>query len=91
MNHQFAMRCSISGRVQGVWFRASAKEVADKLGITGWARNLENGDVEVLACGTPEKLDSFHSWLQQGPPLAKVKSVLREEIPWETCEGFKTF
>ena len=66
------MRCSISGKVQGVWFRASAKEQAEQLQIRGWARNVSDGSVEVFACGTESQLELFYSWLQHGPRLARV-------------------
>jgi len=68
-------RFRISGKVQGVYFRAATQTEALRLGIRGWVRNLPDGDVEVLACGESENLDTFAKWLWQGPPRAKVKSV----------------
>ena len=65
----------VEGRVQGVWFRESTRQEAEKLGITGYAINLADGSVEVLACGDPEVLDRLAAWLQQGPPMARVTSV----------------
>ena len=65
----------VEGRVQGVWFRESTRQEAEMLGITGYAINLADGSVEVLACGEPEVLDSLASWLKQGPPMARVTSV----------------
>lgn len=91
MNNQLCMRCYVAGKVQGVWYRASAKEQADKLGVKGWARNLPDGRVEVLACGAYEKLELFYSWLQQGPQLAKVESCSREDLSWHEYAGFQTF
>jgi acylphosphatase len=67
----------VSGRVQGVFFRASAREEAVRLGLTGHARNLRDGRVEVVACGTDAALASLERWLQRGPPLAQVTSVER--------------
>ncbi|GAB6042760.1 acylphosphatase [Endothiovibrio diazotrophicus] len=64
--------CRVEGRVQGVWFRASTREQAGRLGLTGHARNLPDGAVEVLACGDPAALDQLHRWLHHGPPLARV-------------------
>jgi len=64
--------------VQGVFFRASAREEGRRLGLTGWARNLEDGDVEVLACGSESALDVLEAWLGEGPPLAKVERVTRQ-------------
>lgn len=82
------MRCYISGRVQGVWFRASTKAQAEQLMIGGWARNLPDGRVEVLACGTEEKLEEFYAWLKHGPQHARVDGYTREDLPWEDYTGF---
>lgn len=65
----------IHGRVQGVGYRASARFKATSLGLTGWVRNLPNGDVELLACGAPAALEQLVSWCRQGPPAAHVLSV----------------
>lgn len=69
---------TIKGRVQGVWFRNSTRREAQKLGITGYAKNLPNGDVEVLANGDKAALDRLCQWLHDGPPMAKVSSVHEE-------------
>ena len=66
---------TIKGRVQGVWFRDSTRREALKLGITGYAKNLPNGDVEILANGDEAALDRLCQWLHEGPPMAKVSSV----------------
>jgi len=71
----------ISGRVQGVFFRQSTQEKAVELNLKGWVRNLNNGQVEVLAYGSTQKLTLFKQWLEQGPPTAKVDSV--KESPSE--------
>ncbi|MBA2709719.1 MAG: acylphosphatase [Tatlockia sp.] len=89
MAKQLCMRCYISGRVQGVWFRASAKKEADHLAITGWARNLPDGRVEILACGEEKHLNLFSSWLHQGPQFAEVSAYTREDLAWQEFEGFK--
>lgn len=86
--NQLCMRCIISGKVQGVWFRASAKQEAEKLMIRGWARNLHDGRVEVFACGDEKQLELFSRWLQQGPQHAKVLEFRREDLDWQECEGF---
>ena len=67
--------CRVSGRVQGVFYRGSAQAMARRLGITGYARNLPNGDVEVLACGEATALDTFIDWLKVGPVGASVQGV----------------
>lgn len=69
---------TIRGRVQGVWFRDSARREAERLGISGYARNLPNGDVEVSASGTDAALAELALWLHEGPPLSKVSEVLEE-------------
>lgn len=71
--HQF--RATIHGKVQGVWFRAWARDTARELGITGWVRNLPDGNVETLAQGSPELLDKFKRCLWEGPPLARVTKI----------------
>lgn len=91
MTTQLCMRFYVSGKVQGVWYRASSKKQAELLSIKGWARNLDDGRVEVFACGTKEQLEEFHCWLQQGPQLAQVQECTREELPWEDYERFDIF
>jgi acylphosphatase len=88
MQNKRGMHCFVSGKVQGVWFRAAAQEQAQALGLTGWARNLPDGRVEVLACGEPEKLVLFRAWLQKGPELARVDDLSSEEIPWQEHARF---
>lgn len=73
-------RCLVSGRVQGVGYRASAASRARALGLTGHARNLADGRVDVLACGEPEAVESFVAWLWKGPMLADVKDVQVEPV-----------
>ncbi len=68
-------RFLVSGRVQGVFFRASTARQAVGLGITGHAENLPDGRVEVLACGAAEAVKSLHEWLKTGPPAARVDAV----------------
>lgn len=91
MTDQLCIKCYISGRVQGVWYRASAKEAGEKLGLTGFARNLPDGRVEVFACGDKEKLELFLDWLKHGPPLANVTDVTRQDMPWQEYTGFDQF
>jgi acylphosphatase len=76
-----ARRCFVAGRVQGVFFRASARQRAQALGVTGHARNLADGRVEVLACGPRDAVDALCQWLWQGPPAASVTSVDVEDLP----------
>ena len=78
-----AARFLVSGRVQGVWFRASTRNEALGLGLRGLARNLDDGRVEVLAFGPAQALDALEAWLAIGPPQARVDKVLREPIEAE--------
>jgi len=66
------IRCTIQGRVQGVWFRGSTREQALKLGLRGYARNLPDGSVEVLACGSASGIATLREWLRSGPATARV-------------------
>jgi acylphosphatase len=68
-------RCLVGGRVQGVFYRATAARRAHELGIRGYARNLPDGRVEVLACGDDESVSAFVKWLWIGSSASKVTSV----------------
>ena len=68
-------RFTVAGRVQGVFFRQSTLRQAQALQLDGWVRNLEDGRVEGVACGEPERLMRLRQWLQQGPPAARVETV----------------
>ncbi len=72
-----AARFLVSGKVQGVFFRASTREQARALGLRGHARNLDDGRVEVLAVGDAVAIDELAEWLQHGPPSARVERVER--------------
>ncbi|MEE8379804.1 MAG: acylphosphatase [Gammaproteobacteria bacterium] len=74
------MHCYVSGRVQGVFFRASARHEAEQLGITGYARNSADGRLEVLVCGPKEQVDRFCAWLSHGPDNADVSNVSCQPI-----------
>jgi acylphosphatase len=87
-NHQVCFRCLVGGRVQGVFFRASAREQALRLGLTGYARNLPEGRVEVLACGPAEAVGRLREWLRTGPPHAEVTGVACEPLPYQPFPGF---
>lgn len=69
-------RYLISGRVQGVYYRAATMKQAKLLGLTGWVRNLPDGQVEVLAYGNIDQLKQLEAWLWQGPKLARVERVI---------------
>jgi len=80
----------IEGRVQGVWFRESTRREAIGLGITGYAKNMADGSVQVLACGEPGALDRLKNWLKQGPPMARVDKVEWIESADECPDSFVT-
>ncbi|AAU93141.1 MULTISPECIES: acylphosphatase [Methylococcus] len=65
----------VAGRVQGVWYRASAARKASELGLTGWVRNLPDGRVELVAEGDAESVDALLAWCRRGPPLARVTGL----------------
>ena len=74
----------ISGRVQGVFFRARTRDTARRLGLTGWVRNCEDGTVEALAEGDEKALGEFIAWCRQGPPASHVDGV---DIEWSEPSG----
>lgn len=79
-----AVYLKISGRVQGVYYRASMQEEAQKLGLTGWVMNRSNGSVEALAEGSKAKLEELIAWCQQGPAGARVTAV---DTQWQKPEN----
>jgi acylphosphatase len=78
----------VRGRVQGVWYRGSCAEQARVLGVSGWARNLSDGRVEVVVEGEPEAVDKLIEWCHQGPKAARVSAV---EVQAEEPEGLGSF
>jgi acylphosphatase len=85
-----ALRYLVSGRVQGVFYRASTAETARNLNLNGWARNLRDGRVEVVARGDEAALAKLARWLWDGPPSARVDRVSMTEWPDDVPVGFKT-
>lgn len=81
---------TVQGRVQGVWFRDSTRREAERLGITGHAINLTDGNVEVLAVGPDHALATLEAWLHEGPPLARVTRVSATMVQVEAPGGFST-
>jgi acylphosphatase len=74
-------RAIVSGRVQGVSYRASTASEARRLGVVGWVRNRHDGSVELEVEGTPEKVAALLAWCEHGPPTAKVTKVDAEDVP----------
>ena len=83
------VRLTIKGKVQGVFYRATAKDVADELGIKGWVKNLPDKNVEIRATASEELLQRFIDWCKQGPPKAKVDEVIVEDLSPEEFNAFK--
>ena len=86
-------RYLVSGKVQGVWFRAGTREQAVGLGLRGFARNLPDGRVEVLAVGEGDAIARLAQWLQRGTPMARVESVEQVDVEIEESavrDGFDT-
>lgn len=78
----------LKGKVQGVFYRQSAKEKAIELGITGQVMNARDGDVHIIATGTPDQLQKFVAWCSNGPSNAVVKDVITEEMALQIFDSF---
>lgn len=83
-------RVTITGHVQGVFFRASLRDRARSAGVTGWARNRPDGAVEAVLEGDPEAVERVLAFAREGPRGARVKDVRIEEGEPEGLEGFQT-
>lgn len=82
------VRFLVSGRVQGVFYRASTREQAVRLGLAGYAKNLTDGRVEVVVCGELDALDALERWLWEGPPAARITQVERNDLAARPLQGF---
>lgn len=87
-NGPICFRCFVAGQVQGVFFRAFAREQALRLGLSGYARNLPDGRVEVLACGDAKPLAQFRDRLREGPSQANVTGLACEPTAYQALTGF---
>ena len=83
------VRLIIKGKVQGVFYRATAKDVADLTGVKGWVRNLPDDSVEITATAPEGTLQKFISWCKQGPPKARVDDVIVKELDLQEFSNFK--
>lgn len=84
------VRALVKGRVQGVWYRRSTAEEAARLRVSGWVRNLADGNVEALLQGEEKAVESLLEWCRIGPPDAMVEEIdLLEEEPGELPDGFR--
>lgn len=82
------VQCLISGKVQGVWFRANTQKKAQQLGVSGWVRNLPDGSVEIKATAPTDSLNEFIAWLKIGPELARVDNITIESCAIEIFKDF---
>jgi acylphosphatase len=82
------LHLQIKGKVQGVFYRASAKENADELGVTGWIKNTSEGDVEAVVTGSEDQLQAFVKWCKKGPSRANVSEVITTEQEETAFENF---
>ena len=79
----------VSGKVQGVFYRATAKEKADALGLSGWIKNTLDGNVEATVSGSDAAVEAFVNWCRQGPPKAQVADVEVTPKPDDGLQGFQ--
>lgn len=79
----------IKGKVQGVFYRATAKKIADKLNITGWIKNTKDDNVEATITGDEDRLQEFINWSKVGPEKAKVEYVIIDHKPEITFTAFE--
>ena len=84
-----ARNIRIIGLVQGVFFRAETQALAQKLGLTGWVRNLPDGSVEIHAEGLEAALSELETWCHRGPPAAQVDDVHVESTPEQNLKSFE--
>lgn len=83
------IHCVVSGLVQGVFYRSNTEKEANKLGLTGWVKNLSNGDVEAVINGDEEKVDAMLEWMYQGPTMARVDNIAVTRVnPEENYSSF---
>ncbi|MCJ7420824.1 acylphosphatase [Sphingomicrobium astaxanthinifaciens] len=83
-----ARHLHITGKVQGVFYRATTKQEAERRGVAGWVRNCEDGSVEAHVEGSRIALDELVDRLSDGPPAARVAAVEAEDVDPQGCEGF---
>lgn len=85
---KISKKCTVRGKVQGVFFRQGTLDRATELGVTGWVRNLATGEVECLICGEEAQVARLCEWLKQGPPAAKVTDLTIQDVLFEVHERF---
>ena len=83
------LKITVTGRVQGVWYRASTEQKARELGLTGYVKNEPDGSVYIEAEGDEPALDALLAWCRQGPPLARVENLHTETGERQHYQGFE--
>jgi len=78
----------VSGKVQGVFFRVSSQQKAIDYGLSGYARNLADGDVEVFLSGEEENVEKMLTWLKEGPEQAEVTNMQQKQVDWQEHSFF---
>jgi len=86
MNVSYIVR--VSGKVQGVYFRVSSQQQAIEYGLSGYAKNLTDGDVEVFLSGEQENVDKMLAWLKHGPEQAEVTKIEQKKVDWQEHSFF---
>ena len=84
MSETVTRHLRIFGRVQGVWYRESMRQEAERLAITGWVRNRLDGSVEALVQGDAESIESIVKWCRRGPQQAQVTHIDMDDVPPQT-------
>jgi acylphosphatase len=79
----------IKGKVQGVYYRASARDVAREVGVTGWIKNMTDGNVEALVSGPEERVEKFIEWCRKGPKSAEVSEVIVNDSKEKPLTDFR--
>lgn len=87
-HEQCCIHAIVSGKVQGVWFRAFVREQASRHKVSGWAKNCPDGTVETLLCGAHHDVEQVLACLYQGPPLARVDNVSHSNVAWQELDSF---
>ncbi|GAB6261729.1 acylphosphatase [Photobacterium sp. CCB-ST2H9] len=86
---QICVMVRVTGQVQGVGFRFHTAHEGLKKGVSGYAKNLPDGSVEVLACGKAEHVEGLVEWLKIGPRASRVDSLSSDEVEWRAVDGFE--
>lgn len=82
------LQVSVSGRVQGVWFRRFTQQKAESYGVVGWVRNVSDGRVQAILCGDEKSVRQVESWMSQGPELSNVAEIISEQTEWQEYAAF---